>query len=86
MVSLKKHGYALEIEDGKIGVILDGCEVAGLDVRSAVHVLGDDGKPVRDEEPALPVPSRPSFGRTKAPSGRKRATPSSAIRSASATM
>ncbi|MBR4204550.1 MAG: hypothetical protein IKQ92_03650 [Clostridia bacterium] len=55
MVSLKKHGYALEIEDGKIGVILDGCEVAGLDVRSAVHVLGDDGKPVRDEEPALPV-------------------------------
>ncbi|MGN1345138.1 MAG: hypothetical protein ACI4V1_00010 [Eubacteriales bacterium] len=54
MYHIKKLAYELEIDGGKINVILDGCAVAGLDVRSAVHQTGEDLKTIRDEEPTVP--------------------------------
>ena len=54
MYNIKKLAYELEIDGAKINVILDGCAVAGLDVRSAVHQTSDDLKTIRDEEPDIP--------------------------------
>lgn len=55
MYNVKKLAYELEIDGGIINVILDGCTVAGLDVRSGVNQTGDDLKPILDEEPDIPV-------------------------------
>ena len=55
MYNIKKLAYELEIDGAKINVILDGCTVAGLDVRSAVHQTSDDLKTIRDEEPEIPA-------------------------------
>lgn len=66
MYNIKRLTYELEIEDNKIGIILDGCTVARLDVRSAVRkteetVLESGDKrgsvayvSVRDDEPDIP--------------------------------
>ena len=55
MIAIENLTYSLSVRDAVIGVILDGCEVAALDVRSAVHGMNDAFETVRDEEPALPV-------------------------------
>ncbi len=55
MYTVKKLAYELEIDGGVINVILDGCTVAGLDVRSGVNQTGDDLRPIRDEEPDIPT-------------------------------
>lgn len=54
MYNVKKLPYELNIDDGKINVILDGCTVAGLDVRSAVHQTADNLDRIVDEEHEIP--------------------------------
>ncbi len=51
---IEHFNYSLRVEDGRIGVITDGCEVMTLDVRSGVHTLAD-GARVTDSEPDIPT-------------------------------
>ena len=55
MFTIENLTYSLSVDGASFGVILDGCEVARLDVRSAVHGMNDAYGTVRDEEPETPV-------------------------------
>ena len=55
MYTVRHHAYALEIEGPEVRVILDGCAVATLDIRSAVHQTSDADERIPDEEPQPPV-------------------------------
>ncbi|MBO7403961.1 MAG: hypothetical protein J6V24_03275, partial [Clostridia bacterium] len=55
MSAIENLTYSLSVGEHSVGVILDGCEVARLDVRSAVHGMNDAFETIRDEEPDLPT-------------------------------
>ena len=55
MYTVKHHAYSLEIDGAQVRVILDGCAVATLDMRSAVHQTSEAYERIADEEPELPV-------------------------------
>ena len=55
MRTIENSRYSVEIDGHTIGVILDGCRVAELDVRTAVDQTAEDLKTIRDEEPEPPV-------------------------------
>jgi len=55
MIHIRKWTYELEIDAAEIRVVLDGCTVAALDVRTAVPQTAADGRRMEDNEPELPI-------------------------------
>ena len=48
MYTVKHHAYSLEIDGAQVRVILDGCAVATLDMRSAVHQTSEAYERIAD--------------------------------------
>lgn len=55
MYTYKSAKYALEINEHRVGMIIDGCTVAEFDMGTAVNTLNDNFEPVNDADEGLPV-------------------------------